>query len=460
MLNPVVAAYLEDNREDLLVTFAELLRFESFADVKDPDGCTPCAQWLAERLEALGMQAEVLPSDGPPVVVGELHVDDSLPTLLCYAHYDVQPVDPIDEWDSPPFEATQRDGFIYARGATDDKGQLFCHLAAIEAWVKAVGQPPVNLKVCFEGEEEVGSPHMEAFLREHGDRLAADALVVMDSGFYDLDTPAITYALRGLCYFEVIFTGPSADLHSGMAGGVVRNPLNALTAMVGRLHDERGRVQIPGFYDDVLEIAEDERAEWDKLGPEEDKLREQFGVEALTGGEAGYSPRERRWARPTCDCNGLWGGYTGAGSKTVLPARAQAKISMRLVSNQDPAKIEAGFRAFVAAHTPEGITSQVKVNALARPVLFDREQPAVEAARRAFAEVFDREAVLIRMGASIPISELFQRVCGIEGVVSGIAQPDAQIHSPNERIRVEQLLKGMAFTAAFYQHLADVAARA
>lgn len=454
MLNPAVSTYLNSHWDDLFASFADLLRFESLADVKDPDGCSPCAQWLVDRLTALGMQAEAVASAGPPVVLGELHVDDSLPTLLIYAHYDVQPVDPIEEWVSPPFEATLRDGFIYARGATDDKGQLFCHLAAIEAWVRAAGKPPVNLKVCFEGEEEVGSPHMEAFLREHRDRLAADALLVMDSSFHDLQTPAITYALRGLCFFEVVFTGPSADLHSGIAGGAVRNPLNALAAMVGRLHDEDGRVQIPGFYDDVLALTDAERSEWEQLGDDEAELCQRFGVDVLAGGESGYSARERRWARPTCDCNGLWGGFTGAGSKTVLPALAQAKISMRLVSAQDPTKVAEAFRAFVAANTPAGITSEVKVNAMAAPVLFDREQPAVAAAKRAFADVFGREAVLVRHGASIPITEVFQRVCGLDGLVSGIAQPDSQMHSPNERIRVEQLRKGMVFAALFYQELA------
>jgi acetylornithine deacetylase/succinyl-diaminopimelate desuccinylase-like protein len=457
MLRKSVSMYLREHREELLSSYFKLLRFPSIANAPMAEGCGPCAEWIAGRLRGLGVRAEVLPTAGQPAVVGELHVDDSLPTLLAYAHYDVQPPDPLDLWRSPPFEPEIRDGRLYARGACDNKAGVILHLWAVEAYQRGGGLP-MNLKVIFEGEEEVGSPHMEPFLAAHADRLAADALIITDGGFFDHDCPAICYALRGLCYFEVAFTGPDRDLHSGAAGGVVRNPIHALAAMIGALHDETGRVAIPGFYDDVRPLTDAERDEWARLPFTDEQEMRRHGVGVLAGGEAGRGTLERKWARPSLDCNGIWGGYTQAGSKTVLPSKASAKISMRLVGDQDPATIDAAFRKFVADHTPAGIRSEVSAFGLARPVLLDREQPAAEAVRGAFREAFGLETRMVRMGASIPTTELFQRILGLDGVVTGLGLPDSNIHAPNENLPVDHLLRGAEWMAAVYQLVSETSA--
>ena len=456
MLNEAVSSYLRRHRQQHLQTLCDLLRMGSIANVTgDDDACARCAQWLADYLTGLGMTARVASAaKGKPNVVASLHVGDDKPTLLIYGHYDVQPPDPLDEWTSPPFEPTVRDGVLYARGASDDKGQLFAHLMAVEAWQEAGGGLPLNIKVFLEGEEEIGSPNVEAFLADHAEELSADALVVSDSAFFAPGLPSITTALRGLVYFELTVIGPNRDLHSGMYGGAVANPLNALTAMVAALGDAEGRVTVPGFYDDVRALTDAQREAWAALPFDAAQYAASLGVGALGGGERAYPPLERLWARPTLDCHGIVGGYAEAGSKTVLPARATAKLSCRLVADQNPDTIVAGLEQFVADHTPAGVTASLSVHAKARPVSVPADSPAMTAARDALAEAFGQSTALIACGASIPITELFQRVLGLDAVLMGFGLPDDNLHSPNEKFDLEQLYRGAEAAAAFMGNLA------
>jgi len=452
MLPDAVSKHLDDNREGNLARLKELIAFPSVANSR-PDDCRRCAEWLVARLESLGLTARVVEGEGRPNVIASCHADDAAPTLLIYGHYDVQPAEPLDEWQTDPFDAVVRDGFLYGRGASDDKGQLSAHLAAIEAWQRAGGGLPVNVKLLAEGEEEIGSPTMESFLAAHAEELSADAAVISDGEFHAPGVPAITYALRGLAYVEVTFRGPSADIHSGVHGGAVTNPINALARLVAALHDDAGRVALEGYYDDVLPLSGEERAAWERLGHDEGEYARSLGVAALGGGEKAFAPLERRWARPTLDCNGIVGGYTGVGSKTIIPAMASAKISMRLVADQDPKKVVAAFERFVAAHTPPGIVAETRLNAEARPVLLRRESAEMDAGRAALTEAFGREPVFVRHGASVPITEQIQRLLGLDAVLMGFGLPDDNIHSPNERFAVEQLHGAARACAAFYQNL-------
>lgn len=455
MLNAAVKTWLDDHRQDHLDQLMELLRFPSIANVTDPDHCTPCAEWLAKHFQRLGFEAEILLGDGPPYVLAERVVNPAAPTVLLYGHYDVQPPEPLELWDSPPFEPVVKDGWLVARGANDDKGQLFAHVMAIDAWTAVAGSPPVNVKFLIEGEEEIGSPHIEPFLETHADRLAADALALSDTGFYDAAHPSITTALRGLCYFEINCTGPSHDLHSGLEGGLVANPATALARLIASLHDAAGRVTIPGFYDGVVQPAAEELRQWQDLGFDAHAHAAELGIDCLAAGEAGLDPLVRNWARPTLECNGIVGGYTGPGSKTIIPSRATAKISMRLVANQDPATIDAAFRAFVAEHTPAGITSEVTSLAHGRPVLLATDSPAARSGRDAMAEAFGSEPTLIRCGASVPIVESFQRHLGLDAVLLGLGLPEDRLHSPNEQFKLSQLYHGAVMSAAFLQNLRD-----
>ena len=388
-------------------------------------------------------------------MLASLHVSDDAPTLLFYGHYDVQPPDPMDQWDSDPFEPVVRDGNLWARGASDDKGQLFAHLMAIEAWANAGGGLPVNIKLLIEGEEEIGSPNLEPFVTANIERLSADAAVVSDSGFFAEGTPSITYSLRGLAYVELTLHGPRADIHSGLYGGAVTNPTNALAKMVAAMHDDAGKVTLPGFYDDVIELTDVERDEWAGLPFDESEYAASIGVSALGGGEKGLSVLERQWARPTLDCNGIVGGYIEAGAKTIIPAQATAKISMRLVPGQNPEKILASFDEFVAANTPNGVTAEVKPHATAKPLMLDRNSPAIQAGCAAMQEAFGGEVSLIRCGASVPVVELIQRILGVETAMLGFGLPSDNLHSPNEHFRLEQLYGGSIATAAFMGNLAE-----
>ncbi|MFP4105043.1 MAG: dipeptidase [Phycisphaerae bacterium] len=456
MLPESVTAYLDAHRQEHLEKLKEFLAFPSVANVTaEPDPCEQCARWLAEHAGQLGFDAEVVPTDTKPAVLGELIVDEKLPTILVYGHYDVQPPEPLELWESGPFQAEVRDGNLYARGAEDNKGQLWTHLMAIDALRNTVGLP-VNIKLFFEGEEEIGSPCAEAFLTKHKDRLKADYCVISDSQFFAADVPSIIYSLRGLTYFELTLTGPNQDLHSGLNGGAVGNPINALAKMIAAMHDENGRIMLPGFYDDVIPLTAEERATWESLPFDESEYAASMGLDALTGGEKGYSALERSWARPTLDCNGIVGGYTAEGSKTIIPSKAHAKISCRLVPNQDPEKIVQSVRAFIEEQTPEGFTVEMKVNAEARPVMIPTGSPAIEASRRAMDYAFEKETALIRCGASVPVTEVIQRVLGIDAVLMGFGLPDDNIHAPNEKFALDCLYRGSKASAAFMCSLPEL----
>ncbi len=453
MVPQSVSDYLAANRDRHLAELCELLAIPSMANVRD-GACRRAADWLLARLERLGLSARIVEGAGPPNVIAGLHVGDDRPTLLIYGHYDVQPPEPLDEWRSDPFAPEVRDGLLYARGASDDKGQLYAHMMAIEAWQRAGGGAAVNLKVFIEGEEEIGSPHLEALLAEHADELAADAAVISDSEFFAPNVPAITYSLRGLAYVELTVSGPAQDVHSGTHGGAVRNPLNALAGVVAAMHDPGGRVTIPGFYDDVLEPSPEELAGWAELPFDEAEYASSLGVDALTGGEQGLGVLQRRWARPTLDCNGIVGGYAGEGAKTIIPATALAKLSMRLVPRQDPARIVAALEGYCRRLCPPGVSVDMKVLAQARPVLLATDGPAMQAARDALAEAFGRPAAMIRCGASVPVTELVQRLLGLDAVLMGFGLPSDNLHGPNEHFDLEQLSGGALAAAAFMRNLA------
>ena len=336
--------YLTDHRQQFEDDLCELLRIPSVsADRNYAGDIRRAADWVAGRLGRLGLAAELIETDGHPLVYAESPPVPGAPTVLVYGHYDVQPADPLDQWTSPPFEPTVRDGNLYARGATDDKGQVLTHVNSAQAWIETAGRLPLQLKFLIEGEEEVGSESLNKFLERSADKLACNVVVVSDTAQFAPGQPAITYGLRGIAYFELRLTGPQHDLHSGTFGGGVTNPANALARMLAALVDGDGRVQVPGFYDDVVPLTDRERAQFAALDFDERAFLERIGVDAVTG-EAGYTTLERRWARPTCDVNGIWGGYQGQGGKTVLPSTAGAKFSFRLVPRQDPHRVAAGLR--------------------------------------------------------------------------------------------------------------------
>jgi acetylornithine deacetylase/succinyl-diaminopimelate desuccinylase-like protein len=453
MLNENVSQYLQDNRERHLEKLFELLRIASIANLDD-DACERAAQWICHYLRDIGLTADVIPTEGKPNVLAALEVSDPAPTLLIYGHYDVQPPEPLELWETPPFAPTIRDGRIHARGAHDDKGQFFAHLMAVEAWQRAGGGAPVNLKIFIEGEEEIGSPNLEPFVAAHKGTLAADAAVISDSAFFAEGVPSLTYALRGLVYVEVTVTGPNRDVHSGSYGGAVANPANALGRIISQMHDERGGITIPGFYDDVIPTSDEEVRRWNELPFDQERYAAELGLTHLAGGEKDLPVLVRLWGRPTLDCNGIVGGHTAEGLKTIIPSKASAKISMRLVPNQDPDKIVAGFEKFLTEYTPRGVSSEVAVRAQARPVLLKTDSPAMTAAKQAYCEGFGREPALIRCGASVPVTELIQRILGLDAVMMGFGLPDDRLHSPNERFPLDQFYRGAATSGAFMENLA------
>jgi acetylornithine deacetylase/succinyl-diaminopimelate desuccinylase-like protein len=451
-----IREYLEDNRERHLEELKDFLRIPSVSAKSEhrPD-MRKAADWLAERMRDAGLQTvEVLPTDGHPVVLGEWRGAPGAQTLLVYGHYDVQPPEPLEEWDTPPFEPTVRDDNLYARGSVDDKGQLYLHLKAVEAHIAQNGSLPVNVVFLVEGEEEIGSPHLAAFLEQNRERLACDAVLISDTTMFGPGIPSIGVGLRGLAYMEIRVQGPRGDLHSGSYGGAVVNPANALATIISRLRDDDGRVTIPGFYDAVRDLTREERDSMAKLPFEEEGLREEVGSPAL-GGEAGYNALERVWARPTLDVNGLLSGYTGEGAKTVLPARAMAKVSMRLVPDQDHHDIERRFIEHVKSIAPAGVSVEVEALHGGQPWRADPAEPIFEAASRALAGAFGREPVYIREGGSIPIVQVFQEVFGAPVVLLGFGLPGENAHAPNEWFSLDNYRRGTAAVAALYDELAS-----
>jgi acetylornithine deacetylase/succinyl-diaminopimelate desuccinylase-like protein len=450
-----VTEYLRRNRERHLDELKDFLRLPSISAKSEHKGDTArAAEWLAEQMREAGLETvEVLPTDGHPVVLGEWRrAPAGAPTLLVYGHYDVQPPEPLDEWISAPFEPEVRDGRLYARGSVDDKGQVYLHVKAVQAHLAENGALPVNVVFLVEGEEEVGSPNLVSFLRAHAERLRCDAVVISDSTMFAPGLPSITTGLRGLAYMEVRVQGPSVDLHSGQYGGAVVNPANALARIIAALHDEDGRVAIPGFYDRVQELTAAERDAIAALPFQEEDLREEVGAPAL-GGETGFGPLERVWARPTLDVNGLLSGYTGEGAKTVLPARAMAKISMRLVPRQDYREVERLFTEHVQSLAPEGVTVQVEALHGGPPWYAEGKGPVFDAAARALEKAWGRPPVYIREGGSIPIVESFQEVLGAPALLIGFGLPGENAHAPNEWMSVENFHTGAEAIALLYEEL-------
>jgi len=439
------------------------LRNELFAFLRIPsisarsehrEDVRTAARWVLEYMESAGMDATLVETGGHPVVLGEWReAGPDAPTLLIYGHYDVQPAEPLELWTSPPFEPEIRDGRIYARGAADDKGQLYLHLKAIQLLLRAQGTLPVNVVVLAEGEEEVGSTHLLPFLQAHRARLACDAVLISDSQMFAADQPSLLFSLRGLLYMELRVRGAASDLHSGSYGGAVPNPAAGLASIVASLHDSRGRVAIEGFYDDVVEWDEETRQAIRELPFDEEAFRQGTGAAALAG-ETGYSVLERLWFRPTCEVNGLLSGYTGEGAKTVLPAEAMAKVSCRLVADQDPDAIARIFRRHVARHTPEGLSVNVVQLHRGMPWRGRPDGPFFDAAREALAETFGRDPVLTGEGGSIPIVSDFERELGAPAILLGFALPGANMHAPDEWFPDEHLEKGVATLLNFYDKLA------
>lgn len=452
-----IARYAAERREAFEEELDEYLGIPSVStDRAHAEDVRRCASWVAERLGDAGVaDVDVVETDGHPIVVGEHVADADAPTMLVYGHYDVQPADPLELWESPPFEPTVRDGRVYARGATDNKGQNHMHIKALEVCDRAIGRLPVNLKLVIEGEEEVGSPNLSAFLREQKDRLECDAVLLSDTQMVARDLPAIIVGLRGLAYCEIEVRGPGSDLHSGVYGGPVENPANALARIVAGLRDERGRVTLPRFYDDVLPITERDREQLGRIPFDDKAYVEETGVPEL-GGEEGYSPLEQLGYRPTCDVNGLLSGFTGEGAKTVLPSTAMAKVSFRLVPDQDPDRVVEQLRERVAELVPDGVTAEVRSHHGARPWADEPEGPLAEAASEALEAAFGRRPVLLREGGSIPIIPLFAETFGVQVMPIGFALPGCNLHAPNEWLDLEVYHTGIEALARLYVRLGEL----
>jgi acetylornithine deacetylase/succinyl-diaminopimelate desuccinylase-like protein len=449
-----VDAYIEAHRGRFEEQLQALIRIPSVSAQPDHDADTRrAAEFIRDDLRALGLAAQLIETQKHPLVYAEWLGAPGQPTLLIYGHYDVQPPEPLEPWLSPPFEPTVRDGNLYARGATDDKGQMFTHLKAVEAWLKTAGRLPVNVKILIEGEEEVGGASLETFIPAHRDRLKCDYAVISDTSQFAPGMPAITYGLKGLAYFEVIVRGAKTDLHSGTFGGAVANPCNALAVILASLKGPDGRIQLPGFYEHVRPLEEWERREFAKLPFSEAEFQASLGVPALAG-EAGYTTLERKWARPTCDINGLYGGYQGPGPKTVLPCLAGAKVSFRLVPDQDPKAIEAAFRDHVRRICPPGVTHEIILYHGAAAVLVSVESPGVRAAVRAIEAGFGKPPVFIREGGSIPVVGLLKTVLGVDTLLLGWGLPDDNLHGPNEKFALADFHRGIKASAHLLAEMA------
>lgn len=448
-------AYIENNQSAHLEELKDFLRIPSISTDPERKGdVLRCAEWVQNSMKSIGLEnIQIFPTEGHPVVYGEhLHAGKDAPTVLFYGHYDVQPVDPLHLWTSAPFEPTVRDGKIFARGAVDDKGQVFMQLKSLEAHLKTNGKLPVNVKVLIEGEEEIGSVNLESFLRKHAQMLAADTVLISDTAMFADEVPSLCYGLRGLSYMEVTVTGPNRDLHSGVFGGAVANPANALASIIAKLTDDYGRITIPGFYDDVLPLTPEEREEYARLPYDEAAYCKELNIPA-TDGEFGYSTLEKTSARPTLDVNGIWGGFTGEGAKTVLPGKASAKISMRLVPNQNTDDIAKKFEAYVRRIAPPTVTVEVTNLHGGNPAITSIDSNGVKAALRAMERAFGKKPLLTREGGSIPIVLLFQNILNAPVVLMGMGLNTENLHSPDEHFTLKNFYRGITASAYFYEEL-------
>jgi acetylornithine deacetylase/succinyl-diaminopimelate desuccinylase-like protein len=448
--------YVEENKDRFLEELFGLIRIPSISSIKDhkPDMVKCAEYWKETILKAGADKAEVMPTDGNPVVYGEKIIDPALPTVIVYAHYDVMPVDPIELWNNPPFEPVIKDGKIWARGADDDKGQGFMHAKAFELMIKT-NTLPCNVKFMIEGEEEIGSPSLGKWCAEHKDMLKADIILVSDTGMIARDIPSITTGLRGLSYWEVKVTGPNRDLHSGLFGGAVANPINVLCKMIADMQDEDGKVTMPGFYDDVMEVSAEERKLLAEAPFKEEEYKKAIDVKVLKG-EKGFTTGERTGIRPSFDVCGIWGGYTGEGAKTVLPSVAHAKVSTRLVPNQDNQKIAVMFKEYFEAIAPDYVKVEVTPLHGGQGYVCPIDLPAYKAAEKAYQDVFGKRPVPVRSGGSIPIISTFEEVLGIKSVLMGFGLESDAIHSPNENYPVENFINGIKTIPLFYKYFAEM----
>lgn len=446
--------YCENNRQRYLDELRTLISIPSIStNPENKPDIDRCARWVADHLRQIGMHnVNIHATGGHPAVYAEWLGAPGAPTVLLYGHYDVQPVDPIELWTSPPFEATIRGENLYARGSADDKGQVFIHLKAIEAYLKNGGRLPINLKVLIEGEEEIGSEHLAPFVKANKDLLKADLVLISDTSMFAKGIPSVCYGLRGLAYMQVEVVGPCKDLHSGSFGGSVHNPIQALSEIIAKLHDKNGRVTIPGFYDDVQKLSAKERAAYRKLPWNDRKYAKELGIKALYG-EAGFTSLERLWARPTLECNGIWGGFTGEGAKTVLPSKASAKISMRLVPGQKAEKIARLFTKHVLKLAPKSVTASVRYLHGGEAAVTPIESPGVQAAISALEKGFGKKPLYQREGGSIPIVVQFKQLLGLDTVLLGFGLPDENAHAPDEFINLDNFFGGIRTAAHFYNEL-------
>jgi acetylornithine deacetylase/succinyl-diaminopimelate desuccinylase-like protein len=451
-----VIDYINVNRDRYLEELKALLAIPSISALPQHAGDVKrCAEWCADEMRRIGLQnVRLIDTAGNPVVYGDWLGAEGKPTILFYGHYDVQPVDPLELWESPPFEATVRDGEIYARGSADDKGQVFMHFKAIEAHLKQNGRLPVNIKIILEGEEEVGSANLDDFIRAHKSELGADVVVISDSPMFDRGVPSMCYGLRGLVYFQIDLRGSSTDLHSGSFGGAVANPGMVLAQILAQMKDRGGRIKIPGFYDDVVPLTDEERKAWASLPFNEKKYKKDFGIPKVFG-ETDYTTLERTWARPTFEINGLLSGFTGEGAKTVLPAVAMAKVSMRLVPNQDPDKIAKLFEDYLTKIAPKTVELKITRMHGGKPWMTSYDNPFVQAAGRAIEKGFGKPPVFTREGGSIPVVSTFQEELGLPSVLFGVGLPDENAHAPNEKLDVSNFHNGIIASAILYQEIAD-----
>jgi acetylornithine deacetylase/succinyl-diaminopimelate desuccinylase-like protein len=448
--------YANQHKERFLNELLDLLRIPSVsADSRFKPDVRRAAEFVCQKLAEAGLDnAQLFETPGHPIVFAEKHVDSALPTVLVYGHYDVQPADPYDLWHSPPFEPVIKNERIYARGACDDKGQMYMHIKALETMLATDGLP-CNVKVMIEGEEEVGSDHLGLFVAQNRDMLKADVILISDTSIIANDVPSIESGLRGLSYVEVTVTGPNRDLHSGVYGGGVMNPANTLAKMIASLHDEQGRITIPGFYDNVIDLSETERNELAKAPFDLTEYKRDLGI-ADVSGEAGYSTNERTSIRPTLDVNGIWGGYTGEGAKTVLPSKASAKISMRLVPNQTPDEITTLFTNHFTSIAPAGISVTVTPHHGGLPYVTPIDSLEFEAASRAMEESWGKKPIPTRGGGSIPIVALFEQELGVKSILMGFGLDIDALHSPNESYGLFNFYKGIETIPLFYKHYAEL----
>jgi len=449
-------AYFRQNRNRHLDQLKEFLAIPSISAISShKEDVRRAAGWLANELQRIGMtRVEVMETGGHPVVYAERLDQPGKPTALVYGHYDVQPVDPLNLWETPPFEPTIRGEKLYARGASDDKGQVFMHLKVIEAILQTEGKLPVNLKLLIEGEEEIGSANLERFVMAHQELLKADVVVISDTGLYARGVPSLTYALRGMADLEVHVTGAKSDLHSGLFGGAAPNAVQALVQLLATLHRPEGGVAVKGFYDQVRPLTLEERDSFAALGLDEQAYADELGVTALPG-EPGFSVLERTWARPTLELNGIFGGFQGEGTKTVIPAKAGAKITCRLVPDQDPEKVTDAIEAHLRAHCPPGVTLEVIRRAGAPACMTPIDHPSIRAAMAALAEAYGKESRFIRTGGSIPVVATFSRTLGIPSVLMGFGLEDENFHAPNEHFNLENFDTGMRALYSYWFKLAD-----